>query len=262
MFSFSLRHFFILLIYFAFTFKVQATVKIAVTDWPPYYSKTAKSGGQQLDLLNTVFEKMGEKIEPVWFRTGVGALIKARANQLDGAAGWECNKERADDFFFSDPIGYEQTVIFYHKDFDFDWHNIEDLNKDITIGVTAHYAYGKDLKKLIEMDKAIVEISGSDRNNLDLLFHREIDLLLLDREVGLALIKQAKEPLLSSIKVHHKAFRQDRVAIRLLISRKYKNAHSFIDKFDNALKEIRRDKGLTNLDPEQYTSCPKRSIDE
>ena len=257
MFSYLARIICITLVYFTSITQAQAAIKIAVTDWPPYYSKTAENGGQQLELLTNVFLKLGEKVEPVWFRTGAGALVKVRANLLDGAAGWECNEERANDFIFSDPIGYEQTVIFYHKDFNFDWQNIEDLNRDLTIGITARYAYGKGLKALFEMDKAIVEVSGSDRKNLDLLFHREIDLFLLDKEVGLGLIKQAKASLLGNIKIHDKAFRKNRVAIRLLVSRKQKNAQSFIDKFNKVLGEIRKEKGLTKIAPEKYDACPK-----
>ena len=256
------RLLFIAVIYLGSVVQVQAKVRIAVTDWPPYYSKADKNGGQQLALLKSVFDKLGETVEPVWFRTGVGALVKVRANLLDAAAGWECNKERANDFLFSDPIGYEQTVIFYHKDYDFDWRNVDDLNRDITIGVTAHYAYGEELQNLLSMDKATVEISGSDRNNLDLLFRREIDLFLLDKNVGLDLIKQAKVPLSKSINMHPRPFRQNKVAIRLLVSRKHKDARAFIDKFNHALKEIRLQNSLSSIAPEKYDTCPKRNITE
>jgi len=262
MFIASSRLLFIAFIYFSSVIEVEAKVKIAVTDWPPYYSKDDKNGGQQLALITKVFEKLGDTVEPVWFRTGVGALVKVRANLLDAAAGWECNQDRADDFLFSDPIGYEQTAIFYHKDFDFDWRNIEDLNRNITIGVTAHYAYGEDLQSLLSMDKATVEISGSDRNNFDLLFRREIDLFLLDKNVGLNLIKQANPAISKNIYMHPRPFRQQKVAIRLLVSRKHNNASSFIDKFNQALKELRQQNSLKNIEPEKYDICPKRSNTE
>ena len=252
----AFRLLFIVVIYITINSSVQASVKIAVTNWPPYYSKIAPNGGLQLELINDVFHQINIPISYSWFRTGVGALVKVKANLINIAAGWECTQERTKDFFFSDPIGFEETVLFYHKEFNFDWSEISDLNRNITIGITARYAYGSDLKKLINMKNAHVEISGTDRHNLNLLYHREIDLFLLDKKVGLSLIKQAKEPLVKYIKFHPTNFRKNKIALRLLVSKKYSKAQTLIKKFNQALAEIRAKKMLFDLAPDLYPTCP------
>ncbi|MCJ8322103.1 MAG: transporter substrate-binding domain-containing protein [Colwellia sp.] len=256
MFNFIIRV--LILSYFGFigVCYTQETIKIAVTDWPPYYSKTDRNGGQQLELLQSVFNELNLQLTPVWYRTGVGALVKVKAGLLDGAAGWECNKERAVDFVFSDPIGFEQTTFFHHKDFDFDWSHFENPDREIIIGITARYAYGDELQKLLAIDKVKVEIAGTDRRNLDLLFHREIDLFLLDKLSGLALINQAHEPLKSQLVAHSTPFRHTKVAIRLLVPRAKPNAQQFVDQFNHALREVIKQKKLAHLSPMLFTNCP------
>ena len=254
---------YLLLVVFTYLMAIssaQGTVKIAVTDWPPYYSKNAANGGQQLALIISVFEKLNQQVEVVWYRTGVGALVKVKANLLDVAAGWECNQSRVNDFIFSDPIGYEETAIFYHKDLKFNWSNIEDLDREFTLGITARYAYGSDLKRLLDMDRPNVEVSGTDRHNINLLLNREIDLFLVDKRVGLSIIKQIKEPEAKNIKVHSIPFRKRRIALRLLVSKKNNNAQVFMNEFNAALSEVRAQKQLSELAPNQFPLCPKRKL--
>ena len=91
---------------------------------------------------------------------------------------------------------------------------------------------------------------------MDLLFHREIDLFLLDKLSGLALIKQAHEPLTSQLVAHPTPFRHTKVAIRLLVPRAIPNAQQFVDQFNHALRAVLKQKELAHLSPMLFSNCP------
>ena len=234
-----------------------AETKVAITDWPPYYSKKLLNGGPQLELLHRVFDKMNLTMVPVWYRTGTGALVNTRTGRMAAAAGWECNQERAKHFYFSDPIGVEQTVFFHRKSFRFNDSTLSNLNQQITVGITSRYSYGEALEDLLDKPNVKVEIGGSDRHNLDLLYHGGIDLFVLDKQVGLALLKDTHDEMIKKITYHKTPLRGGNVALRLLFSKNIPNAKQMTSDFNRALAEIRRQQNLTELEPNKFSSCPR-----
>lgn len=236
-------------------FSVAANVKIGLSHWPPYYDKSIEGYGSEMELINAVFSSLNQKVTPVWYRTGMASIVNLNIGELDASAGWECNKERAIDFLFSAPIGVEEIVFFHRKDVPFNWNKIEDLNQEITIGVTAKHAYGDIMSKLLTMDKVTIQLSGSDKRNMDKLFHKEIDLFIADKRVGLTLLKQAEEPHSKQITFHDKPIR-GKVASRLLFSRKKAEARELLTNFNRALAQLRQQRKLTELDPENFAKCP------
>jgi len=231
------------------------TISVAITDWPPFYSKNFKDGGTQFSLISKVFNKMGADIEPIWYRTGAGALVKLRAGLINTAAGWECTSERAQFALFSDPIGVENTVVFHHRDLDLDWSAIKTANQAMVIGITARYAYGEGLENLLKIKNTQVEVAGSDRHNLDLLFNRKIDLFIVDKSVGIQLLAESAELRRKNIRFDPSPIRKNPIANRLLVSIKMPNAQSFLKKFNARLKTIREDKKLDELNPDNFSKC-------
>ena len=173
-------------------------IKLASGDWFPYTS-SKREGGILEKVIDHAFETQGYSIKIDYFPWIRSAKL-VEHSKYDATFPWYPNAEREEIFTISAiPLIHVETVMFYHEKVDFHWDHIADLSK-YEIGGVPGYA---STELLIKHGIDIVSATSMEENVYKLFRHR-IEALPIERQVGLAMIKEITQDDSSTIRVSDK----------------------------------------------------------
>ena len=162
-------------------------IRLASLDYPPYSSSRLQEGGTLVALSRAALELHGHSLV-VDYMPWARVLLELQRGNYDGALPLWPNEIVDLGLNSSRPLVYSEMGFFIRRDSPLLGLPLEDL-KGLRIGIVRGYAYPKRL-----LTGVIPEEAASDISNLRKLAARRIDLVLLEREVGLHLLHE--EPLL------------------------------------------------------------------
>lgn len=165
----------------------KSVIRIATGEWPPYTSKKLKHYGVFSHIVTKSFAK--ENIHVVYnFFPWKRAFEQVLTGKWDASPTWVPTPERLQDFHYSDVVYINQKVFFYIKKNKFSWRSINDL-KEYIIGSTLGYTYGEEFDTAAENGDIQVVPVRSDSLNFKMLLKGRIDIFPIEKDVGLAIIK-------------------------------------------------------------------------
>jgi polar amino acid transport system substrate-binding protein len=114
--------------------QAEESVRITSGEWPPFLSEQLEHYGVGARIVTEAFKAANYNIEYGFFPWSKSIEL-ARAGIWQGSAIWTFNKERANFFYFSDPLFESDEGFFHLKSKKFDWSKWKDL-KPYKIGGT------------------------------------------------------------------------------------------------------------------------------
>jgi len=174
-------------------------VRLASGDWYPY---TSSEEGQGLveKVVARAFAIEGYEVV-IEYYPWVRSAKLVRYSKLDGTFPWYSNDERQRQYTISkEAILHADTLMFYHKDVVLEWDAISDLAK-YEVGSVPGYASTKILE---DNNVKTISATSMEENILKLYRHR-IDVLPIEKQVGLVMIEELTDNGLAEIRIGEKA---------------------------------------------------------
>lgn len=213
------------------------TLKLAIGEWPPYFSATMKENGVYAHIVKEAFQREGINIH-YEFYPWKRALQLVKEGEAAASPGWKVTDERLKDFLFSDPVIISKTVLFFRKNTPFGFKTIEDLAGK-TVGTTNGYSYGEYFDNASKQGTIKTDPAPNDELSLRKLLAGRIDMVAMNRAVGFDILSRFPPDERSWISASNSSI--DEQPSRLAISRTYPNAQQLMDTFNRGLAKISHD---------------------
>ncbi|NOI66731.1 transporter substrate-binding domain-containing protein [Vibrio sp. 99-8-1] len=217
--------------------------KIFITngEWAPYMGKQLKEGGIVSHIITEAFAAVEIEVEYGYFpwkrsyRYAVNGVGESN-RRWHATAAWYYAEKREKDLRYSDMVYEANEVMFYLKSNPVVWNSDSDLQGK-RIGGTDYSPY-PNLEPL--RDKGIIKIirSGEDDVQMQRLFFRNIDAVVVMKEVGLYYMAEN----LSNKDMSEVAYVEQSISKRhlyLLFSHKVEENQVLLEKFNRGLRIIR-----------------------
>lgn len=212
------------------------TLRLAVFDYPPFLANQEDGYGLEPAIVTAAFQQQGIKVE-YSFLPPARALRMARNGDFDGTLGWVQSKERAESFFYSDPVAKAPLVFFHLKELAFNWQDYDDL-EGMTLGTVIYYHYGESFQESLDSERFEVEPAPEDELNLRKLLRKRIDLTPINLHVGYHLIEKHFDPETRSRFTHH-PLPLKTSEHHLLLPRSLEESADRLETFNKGLRKIR-----------------------
>ena len=215
------------------TFAQNQELKLASDIWPPF-TNTEKEKAVALDLVKIALHRIDveTKYSIVGFNDVMAGVEKGT---YDGSAAlWE-NKEREKTLIFSEPYLQNQLVLVALKGADVTIENVAELAGK-KIGIVKDYEYGDRLLKAPGLE---LIFSESDQNNLEKLFDKKIDYMLVDNLLIQYLLKYQLNDVNELLSISVVPFKTK--TLHFALNKNVDNAQEIIDKFNEKIKIMIKD---------------------
>ncbi|WP_263146818.1 transporter substrate-binding domain-containing protein [Pseudomonas sp. RIT-PI-AD] len=228
-----------LLLWLALSFVVPAqaeTISLTNGEWPPYFGQDLPHHGVASRIVEEAFSREGIAVR--WeFYPWARALHLAERGQRTGTALWLRSAERERAFHVSEPVLESSYVLFHRRDFQFDWSSLDDLY-GLRLGGSLGYDYGDAFERAEREGRLHMSRLRKDRQGLDLLVAKRIDVFLLDPVVGRHLLRnQLDSTARATLTYHPRALKVD--SLHLLLSRQVPGNAELLARFNRGLAALR-----------------------
>ncbi|SHO43077.1 substrate-binding periplasmic protein [Desulfopila aestuarii] len=216
------------------------SVKLNTLDWEPYIGEKMDGNGFVATLVREAFTASGYTVEFA-FQPWVRAKATAKDGKADGCLPEYYLKEDQADFLISEPFPGGPLGFMKRKSDNIAFSKLEDL-KALKIGVVRGYVNTEDFDKADYLQK---EEANDDITNLRKLLAGRLDLVVIDKFVGLYLIQQEMPDKAGEIEFVSPALEEK--TLHVLISKKTANADAKMQAFNDGLKKIKDSGRLDEL---------------
>lgn len=207
-------------------------IRLASSDYQPYYGPHAAHQGPLAELINTAFasQQVESSIE---FMTWSEALNKAQSPAYAGlVCGWD-HPQRRQQYLFSSPLYYNELRFFAYQ-------KIRERNLSVLatqlprLGLVKDYAYPDRVRQA----GFAITIVDTDQALLNLLLQHKVDVILSDSATTLYWLQQ--QPLETQQQIQPSQQVLARKAMHLLISKNYPNARQLLQQFERGLQLLEK----------------------
>ncbi|MDY0095167.1 MAG: transporter substrate-binding domain-containing protein [Candidatus Vecturithrix sp.] len=170
----------------------QSPLKIATEEWPPYvYEQDGKAVGYSIDILNSVFAKMGVTVtynQYPWKRA-IKGVFSGAADALFHASK---NEERQQYCYYPEEELTQSRYVFFIRQEDVGRLKFDSFDDLIgaDVGITQGYSYTAELLDFLYANGLAVS-TVSDESNLRMLAKKRTDYFPTDMLNGLYLVKES-----------------------------------------------------------------------
>jgi polar amino acid transport system substrate-binding protein len=160
-------------------------VKLATTNWPPYYTSEIEKGGFVTEITRKAFEKMGYTYK-VNFIPWKRALLEAKnGKNYQGILGIYYTDERSKQYTYSKSLYAVENGFFIRNDQNISYKQLNEL-KEYKIGILRGSSMGKKFEEARPLLK-IKEFNNIDQG-IKLLLIKRIDLMVDAKAVTMYLL--------------------------------------------------------------------------
>lgn len=210
------------------------TLRMSISDWPPYVETTAPHGGLAIDLVRTALDRIDYDMEIVdanWSRTLEGATLGV----YDALAAAWYNDERGAAFLFSKPYLINQIKFIKRQGDPFQFRTMDDL-KGRVIGIVKDYAYDDQFDNARGLTRFV---NSHVLENLLLLLQGQVDVTLDDEMVLQYAIGRYMANSRNQFEILPKPFATRGLCFAM--NRQHPKAKEIIKAFDAEIAEMRAD---------------------
>ena len=210
-------------------------ITLATDSFEPYYGPKLVNNGYVTQQVKEAFKRKGYELT-IKFVPWKRALEHSKLGNYDGLLGAYYKKERTTFFVYSEKIDQTQIVFFTKKSRNIQYNKFTDLSKYV-IGVVRAYHYTKEF----DISKKYLHIFEANhlKQNIKLLIHDRVDLILGSKKVIVRLLNQHYPQYVSEVKFITPILQSNKLYVT--ISKKRKNYKKIINDFNEGLKEIIED---------------------
>ena len=207
-------------------------IRLASSDYQPYYGPHAAQHGPLAELINTAFasQQVESSIE---FMTWSEALSKAQSPAYAGlVCGWD-HPQRRQQYLFSSPLYYNELRFFAYQ-------KIRERNLSVLatqlprLGLVKDYAY----PDRVHQAGFAITIVDTDQALLALLLQHKVDLILSDSATTQYWLQQ--QPPATQLQIQPSQQVLARKSMHLLISKSYPNARQLLQQFERGLQQLEK----------------------
>nr|WP_284676502.1 transporter substrate-binding domain-containing protein [Vibrio sinus] len=221
------------------------TIVATIGEYPPYTSKTDPNARLAEEIVIAAYESSGYQVKlrrVPWKR----AMEEAKAGKVDISFGWFKTEEREKHFYYSDPLYPIEEVFFYHKDSNFTWSDMSDL-ENYNIGATLGYSH----EGVLRGAGLTVDVAKTDALAIQKVFRRRVDATPIDAHVGYYILAEFPQEVRDVITHNDKPLLRNH---QYVIAGKVKGEYSanLIEQFNTGLQTI-RDNGTFDKILSNYT---------
>lgn len=214
--------------------RAEGTLRMAISDWPPYVETTAPDGGLAIELVRTALERIDYDmaiVDEPWSRTLEGASIGV----YDAlAAAWYSDRRGAT-FLFSKPYLTNQIKFIKRKDHPFQFRTMDDLKGQV-IGIVKDYAYDDQFDNARGLTRFV---NNHVLENLLLMLQGQVDVTLDDEMVLQYEIAKYMANSRDQLEILPKPFVTRGLCFAM--NRQHPKAKEIIKAFDDEIAEMRTD---------------------
>lgn len=168
-----------------------AEVRLATLEYPPYSSELLPEGGSIVELTTRAFAETGHTTR-IDFLPWARVLVELRKGNYDGILPLWPDDIVSEKLIASRPLLYSELGFFIRRDTPVNFTDLSQLAGH-KVGVVRGYIYPAE----IMASGIVAEEAVNDLSNLRKLAARRFDLVLLEQQVGLHLLK--REPDLQKV---------------------------------------------------------------
>lgn len=214
--------------------RTEDTLRIAISDWPPYVETTAPDGGLAIELVRTALDRIDYDMAIVdedWSRTLEGASIGV----FDALpAAWYSERRNAT-FLFSKPYLTNQIKFIKRTGSPFQFRSLDDLKGQV-IGIVKDYAYDEQFDNARGLTRFV---NNHVLENLLLMLQGQVDVTLDDEWVLRYEIAQYMAHSRDQFEILPKPFATKGLCFAM--NRQHPKAKEIIKAFDAEIAEMRQD---------------------
>lgn len=214
--------------------RAEGTLRMAISDWPPYVETTAPNGGIAIELVRTALDRIDYDIALVdepWSRTLEGASIGV----YDALATAWYSEQRANTFLFSKPYLVNQIKFIKRKGSPFQFRTMDDLKGQV-IGIVKDYAYDDRFDNARGLTRFV---NNHVLENLLLMLQGQVDVTLDDEVVLQYEITKYMANSRDQFEILPKPFATRGLCFAM--NRQHPKAREIISAFDTEIAEMRGD---------------------
>ncbi|WP_108650874.1 substrate-binding periplasmic protein [Dongshaea marina] len=220
------------------------TIRISSSEWPPWNSKHLIGYGITSEIVSDAFSKQQVRVEYYYQSNWSDAYRFAKDGRYDASVSWIYTDERAKEFIYSSPISYASNHWFYLKSnpkSPFNWDDLGSM-KQLTIGVTRGYSYGREVDALRRERSVTFQEEGTDLENFRKLLAGEIDLFPSNLCVGYYLLRTSLID--EMMRVAHSPEPFDVFSLHLIFNRVNPENPRLAKVFEAGLQELNKGDGI------------------
>ncbi len=214
--------------------RAEDTLRMAISDWPPYVETTAPNGGIAIELVRTALDRIDYDIALVdepWSRTLEGASIGV----YDALATAWYSEQRANTFLFSKPYLVNQIKFIKRRGSPFQFRTMDDLKGQV-IGIVKDYAYDDRFDNARGLTRFV---NNHVLENLLLMLQGQVDVTLDDEVVLQYEITKYMANSRDQFEILPKPFATRGLCFAM--NRQHPKAKEIISAFDAEIAEMRGD---------------------
>ena len=182
----------------------EEVLTLSTGEYPPGYSQHAEGYGYVNHIVSEAFAQVGIRTE-YKFLPWKRAYDRTKKSHFIGSCCWFLNKQdRIDNFYHSEPIHTRGFWFFHLASHDFDWKALADL-ETIRIGGLSGAAYTEEFDGQVKAGKLKLMQLDTVEQGLRMLLKRRMDVCLLDRETGYAVIRKMGDAMTGKFRHHEKS---------------------------------------------------------
>lgn len=212
------------------------SVRIAVGEWPPYFSESAEGFGTYAQVVTRAFELEGLEVEYGFF-PWKRALLETQEGRWPVSAGWGKTADRAPYFHFCDPVLIQREQFFFSTDRPVQaetWPELEGLS----LGIIEGAALGEQLDRLVSEDKVTIFRQSTLEDLVQMLAVGRVDLVMGNENVARQAIATAVPPGEAAKLVPLEAL-DVQWDYRVIVSRMAENGALLCERFNRGLEALR-----------------------
>ncbi|WP_108652043.1 substrate-binding periplasmic protein [Dongshaea marina] len=227
--------------------QADGTVRLASGEYPPYLSDSLPHDGLISHIVTSAFATQGVKVKYGYFPWKRTALL-VKMGHWDGSPGWLWSEDRAEDYWFSEPVIIGKGVFFFLKDSpakNFEWQSYADL-KGLKVGTTLGYHYGEAFHQAQRDGMIQVSARQTNLDNFLRLLDGKIDLFPLDKCVGLYVLHKNLPGRVDLFGYASKPMNTDEY--RVIFPKVKQSSKALLATFNQGLKQLDLDSSIKHFD--------------
>ncbi|WDE14180.1 substrate-binding periplasmic protein [Thalassomonas haliotis] len=152
----------------------KSSLVIVTGQFPPFIDENRRDKGYVSRLVTDIFAQVGIKTEFLFVPWG-RALRMVELGREAAVMYFDKSEQRAESFTFSDPMLWDNWVLFHLKKKAISWRRLEDLSV-YKIGATISYTYTPDFYRLADENVLSVSWQPYDKQGWKMLMAERLDI--------------------------------------------------------------------------------------
>jgi polar amino acid transport system substrate-binding protein len=167
------------------------TIRISTGEFSPWSSESLKHNGFTSHVIKEAFTLAGYEVEFTYYPWKRAFDSAKSGKKFHATSYWYPSEERANNFYYSDPIQTDQTVFFYLKSNPLgDWNTLSDLEGK-RIGATSGFTYTAEFWDAAKSKRLDIQEASSDELNFKKLLKGRVDIVPSDPLVGQKILRES-----------------------------------------------------------------------